>query len=181
VTLAEQIVALHEAFAAGAIPHAFGGAIALAYATEDPRGTSDVDVNLFVTTDRAGAVLASLPEGASYSEDTTEAIARDGQVRIFWEQTPLDLFFDYAPIHEQAARHARRVPFAGIEIPVLGPVELAVFKAMFDRTRDWADIEAMLAAQRLDVTATREALAGLVAADDPRFARLDDAVARARG
>ena len=45
-----------------------------------------------------------------------------------------------------------------MEIPVLGPVELAVFKAMFDRTRDWADIEAMLSAQTLDVDETRAKL-----------------------
>ena len=45
------------------------------------------------------------------------------------------------------------MPFAGTQIPVLGPVELAVFKAMFDRTRDWADIEAMVAAGTLDVDA----------------------------
>lgn len=31
-------------------------------------------------------------------------------------------------------------------MPVLGPTELATFKAMSDRTRDWADIEAMLVA-----------------------------------
>lgn len=107
-------------------------------------------------------------------------IARDGQARVLWDETPLDLFFDYAPIHEEAARNARRVPFSGAEIPVLGPTELAVFKAMFDRTRDWADIEAMLAAGSLDPAAVRAALAGLVEPDDPRWDRLS-AAERAAG
>ena len=92
---------------------------------------------------------------------------------------PLDLFFNYAPVHEDAARHRRTVPFADTRIPVLGPTELAVFKAMFDRTRDWADIEAMVAARSVDMEAVRTALADMLAADDPRFARLDDAEARA--
>jgi hypothetical protein len=71
------------------------------------------------------------------------------------------------------------VPFASTRIPVLGPVELAVFKVMFDRTRDWADIEAMIQAGTLDLDAVRVALTGLVGEDDERFARLDEAVRRA--
>ena len=71
------------------------------------------------------------------------------------------------------------MPFAGREIPVLGPVELAVFKTMFDRTRDWADIEAMLVAATLDVDATREHLVAMVGEPDSRLARLDEAVRRA--
>jgi hypothetical protein len=62
---------------------------------------------------------------------------------------------------------------------VLGPVELAVFKAMFDRTRDWADIEAMLAAGTLDLDAVRDTLATMLTSGDERFARLDEAARRA--
>ena len=57
---------------------------------------------------------------------------------------------------------------------MLGPVELAVFKIMFDRTRDWADLEAMLAAGTLDVAAVRRELAALAGPDDHRNARLDE-------
>jgi hypothetical protein len=65
------------------------------------------------------------------------------------------------------------VPFAGTRIPVLGPVEIAVFKVMFDRTRDWADLEAMIAGG--DARPRRDARAALrtrVEADDPRCSRL---------
>jgi len=103
---------------------------------------------------------------------------RDGQVRLWWDETPVDLFFDYAPVHADAARHRRTVPFAGTEISVLGPVELAVFKAMFDRTRDWADIEAMVAASSVDVDAVLASLQTMLGREDPRFARLDEAVRR---
>jgi hypothetical protein len=106
---------------------------------------------------------------------TDEAIARDGQVRLWWDGTPVDLFFDYVPVHAEAARNRRTVPFEGIRIPVLGPVELAVFKVMFDRTRDWADIEAMVERGSLDVAAVRAALRKMLEAGDERFERLDRA------
>lgn len=180
MTLAERIVALHRALARRRIPHAFGGAIALAYATLDPRGTSDIDCNVFLPAARAARALAALPERVDVPEDTAARIARDGQVRLWWDGTPLDLFFDYAPVHAEAASHRRTVPFAGTRIPVLGPVELAVFKVMFDRTRDWADIEAMLAAGALDVPAVRTLLAPMLDPDDERWARLAGAEERAR-
>ncbi len=112
-------------------------------------------------------------------DGTEEAIARDGQIRLWWDETPVDLFFDYEPLHADAARNRKTVPFADTRIPVLGPVELAAFKAMFDRTRDWADIEAMVGASTLDVDAVRETLETLLPAGDERFARLDEAVRRA--
>jgi hypothetical protein len=172
VTLPEKLVALHRSLAAARVPHAFGGAIALAYWTEDPRGTSDIDVNMFVPADGPERALSALPEGVSIPASTAATIARDGQIRLFWGGTPLDLFFDYDPVHEEAARNRRTVPFEGVRIPVLGPVELAVFKVMFDRTRDWADIEAMAARGTLDFDAVRATLARMLAEDDPRFARL---------
>ena len=180
MTLAERLVALHRALTRRRLPHAFGGAIALAYWTLEPRGTRDIDVNVFVPASDAERVLHALPEGVAQPEGTAETIAREGQIRLWWDDTPVDLFFDYVPIHEEAARNRRTVPFEGTRIPVLGPTELAVFKIIFDRTRDWADVEAMAEAGTLDVDAVKAALRKLVAGGDARFARLDEAVARAR-
>ena len=173
MTLPERIVAIHRALAKAGVPHAFGGAIALAYATLDPRGTSDVDVNIFTPANEPERALAALPDGIAQPPGTAEAIARDGQIRLWWDETPVDLFFDYIPLHDEAARNRRTVPFEGEQIPILGPVELAVFKIMFDRTRDWADMEAMTEAGTLDTGAVRKAVESLVGADDPRLARLD--------
>jgi len=181
VTLPERLLAIHRALASRRLAHAFGGAIALAYWTRDPRGTSDIDVNIFVPAERCERALAALPEGIEQPPGTAEAIARDGQIRLWWDETPVDLFFDYVPLHAEAAKHRRTVPFADSRIPVLGPVELAAFKLMFDRTRDWADVEAMIAAGTLDVDAVRTTLRTLLPLEDHRFVRLDDAVVRARG
>ena len=180
MTLAERIVDLHRALARGRMAHAFGGAIALAYWTRDPRGTSDIDLNVFISSAEPGRALKALPDGVARPDGTVETIVRDGQVRLWWDDTPVDLFFDYVPVHAEAAAHRRIVPFAGTRIPVLGPVELAVFKVMFDRTRDWADIEAMIGAGTLDIYAVRAALGAMLDDKDPRFVRLDAAERLAR-
>src|SRR3954451_14123114 len=179
MTLPERVVTLHRALAKPRIPHAFGGAIALAYWTQDPRGTSDIDLNVFVPAAACRRALDKLPEDIARPSDAEDTITADGQIRIWWDETPVDLFFNNADVHEEAARHRRTVPFAGTRIPILGPIELAIFKVMFDRTRDWADIEAMLAAGTLDLDAVRSGLRTLLDVGDHRFARLDDAVRRA--
>ena len=180
MTLAQKLLALHDALSTEEIPHAFGGAISHAYWTHEPRGTRDIDVKVFCPEDECEPVLAALPSDIAGGAEGVEAIRRDGQVRLWWEDTPVDLFFDHEPLHAQAARARHTVPFEGTTIPVLGPVELAVFKAMFDRTRDWADIEAMAAAGNLDVDAVRDELERLVGDGDERIARLGEALRRAR-
>jgi hypothetical protein len=178
VTLAQRLLELHARLSKAGIEHAFGGAIALAYWTLEPRGTRDIDVNLFVPAAECERVLAKLPDAIAHDRDTVETITRDRQVRLWWDDTPIDLFFSYEPIHDEAARNRRLVPFEGAQIPVLGPVELAVFKAMFDRTRDWADIEAMLSAGNLDFDALRDDLISLVGEGDDRVAHLEEALRR---
>ena len=179
MTLPERLVELHRTLARRRIPHAFGGAIALAYWTLDPRATNDIDVNVFVPPASAERVLRALPDGVAQPDGTAETIERHGQIRLWWDETPLDLFFDYAPVHDDAKRNRRTVPFADTRIPVLGPTELAAFKVMFDRTRDWADLEAMLSAGTLDVEALQAALRASLDPRDERFARLDETVRRA--
>jgi len=179
--LTQKLLAVHAALDRAGVPHAFGGAIALAYWTLDPRGTGDIDLNLFVPATDPRVALDALPQRVERPAGTEEQVRREGQARLWWDGTPLDLFFDYVPLHTAAARRVRSVPFAGAEIPVLGPVDLAVFKAMFDRTRDWADIEAMLAAHTLDADAVREALGEMLEPGDPRFARLGEAERLAAG
>jgi hypothetical protein len=179
-SLAQRLLELHACLSEAGIHHAFGGAIALAYWTLEPRGTRDIDINVFLPADHYPEVLAALPPGIPHDARTVQAIVRDGQTRLWWDDTPIDLFFSYEPLHDEAARNRQMVPFEGEQIPILGPVELAVFKAVFARTRDWADIESMLEAGNLDFDAARERLLGLVGKDDERVARLDEALRRAR-
>jgi hypothetical protein len=170
--LAARLIAVHEALEDNDLPHAFGGAIALAYCTEEPRGTRDLDVNVFVDAARASSVLACLPTGVIVGEDDIAAAEKDGQVRVWWEDTPVDVFFDVHEFHRDAAEGARLVPFAGIQIPVLGCNALAVFKILFNRTKDWADVEAMLDVDAIDRQETLGWVVRLLGTDDPRTERI---------
>lgn len=170
--LPEKIVQLHQALRAAAIPHAFGGALALAWCTERARGTIDLDVNLFVDPDRAAEVLAALPDGVAHSADDLDRIHADGQVRLWWDRTPIDLFFNTTDFHERVAERTRDEPFLGIDVPFLACRDLAVFKAFFDRTKDWADLEEMAAAGTLDVEAVLGVLVVHLGGTDHRIERL---------
>ena len=172
MTIVERIVALHAALDAAGVPHAFGGALALAWCTQRARGTIDIDVNIFVSHDSAEEVLDALPEGVAVTGAARRAVAVDGQTRLWWGRTPIDLFFNTAAFHEQAAARVRVEPFAGHRVPFLACRDIAVFKALFDRTQDWADLEQMAAAGTLDIEAVAAVVAAHLGSDDPRIERL---------
>lgn len=172
MNLPERIVAVTRALDAAGIPHAFGGAIALAYCTAEARATVDLDVNVFVVPARATDVLASLPEGVEWDTASLSAIEQDGQVRVWWDETPVDLFFNTTDFHAGAATRCRREVFGPVDLPVLACRDLAVFKAFFDRTKDWADLEAMAAAGVLDAGEVAGALLDHLGPEDHRIARL---------
>jgi hypothetical protein len=170
--LGERLLAVHDSLEHARIQHAIGGAIALGYCTLEPRGTRDLDVNVFVGPDRAKDVFAALPAQISVSGLSLEHAERDGQVRLWWEQTPIDLFFSVLAFHDQVAAEVRQVSFEGRTIPVVGCNALAVFKAMFDRPRDWADIEAMLEARALDTGDAVAWIRRIAGEDSPQAGRL---------
>ena len=177
--LADRLLAVHDALDRAEIPHAFGGAIALAYCTQEPRGTRDIDVNVFVGTDDADRVLDALPRGAIVARRERTTARREGQVRIMWDETPLDVFFDTDEFHKEVARAVVDVPFENTTIPVLGCQALIVFKAMFGRSRDWADIEEILDARKKNVGADAlGALAGIMGESDPAVVRLTELLNR---
>jgi hypothetical protein len=57
-------------------------------------------------------------------------------------------------------------------VRVLCAEDLAVFKTMFDRPKDWVDIDSMDEANALDRSVASVRLAGILDAADPRIARL---------
>lgn len=171
--LAQRLLAIHDSLSEAGLAHAFGGAIALAYCTEEPRGTRDLDVNVFAAPQHAAAVLAELPPQVAVGEKDIETARSEGQVRVWWEDTPVDLFLDVHSFHDQVAAGIRQVPFLKRSIPVLDCTSLAVFKALFDRSRDWADIEDMVAAGTLDVTRTRDWLVRFQGEEGPAVRKLE--------
>ena len=142
--LPAKILALHSALDASGLPHAFGGALALAWCTAAARGTIDIDVNVFVAADAIDRLAGALPTEVDLTDAARELLTRDGQVRLWWDRTPVDVFLNTTPFHEQAAGRVAHHDFGGTSLPFLACADLAVFKAFFDRTKDWADLEAMV-------------------------------------
>jgi hypothetical protein len=172
MTLPEKILAIHAALARADVPHAFGGALALAWCTEQARGTIDIDVNLFAAPGAARALLTALPTEVEWSDADVALIERDGQARLWWGPTPVDVFTSTTPFHEQAATRVRWEDLGGQPVPFLDCGDLAVFKAFFNRTRDWADLEDMATAGTLDIGAVAGVLVTYLGADDERLDRL---------
>ncbi len=168
----DKLVAIHQALDRAAVPHAFGGAIALAYAIFDPRATNDIDINIAVSVDDAGRVVAALPSEVVARPDVIETIRREGQDRLRWGDVAVDLFFPQHELHATVQERARRQPFRGFAIPVITATDLTVFKTLFNRTKDWADIEAMLQAGAVDVTEARRWVETILGNDHPSTIRL---------
>ena len=93
-------------------------------------------------------------------------------MRLWSAGTPVDVFLNTTEFHEQAADRIRWHDFAGHRIPFLSCTDLAVFKAFFNRTKDWADLEDMATTQSLDINKVVGVLAKYLGPDDDRIERL---------
>ena len=124
-------------------------------------------------------MFGELPREVAWSDADLRQVETTGQVRLFWDDTPVDLFFSTHPFHDHAAKRARRVPFDSVTIPILAPEDLLVCKAVFDRRKDWIDIDQILAltAGDLDIDDVRRWVTRIVGADDARLAKLNAAIA----
>lgn len=174
----DKIELVDEALIAAAVPHAFGGALALAYHVESPRATVDIDLNISLPVDRAGDVLAALPAEVGWTGADVAAIERDGQARVLWDRTPIDLFFPQDPLHEIVASRVVQVPFRTRSISIISATDLVIFKALFDRPKDWVDIAEMLAYGNVDVSDATSWLSRLVGRLDRRLLRLTEMAGR---
>lgn len=168
ISLERKIVGVHTMLSGASVPHAFGGALALAFYTGEPRGTRDIDVNIFLPVSELDVVRSALTKRIVFTDaQGADAVAND-QVRVFWEDTPIDVFFNVAEFHDDVMLGVEHHRFAKRVIPILGADALTVFKAMYNRTKDWADIEAMLEVNSIDKSRVIGWLVLLLGVDDPR-------------
>ncbi len=177
---AAQLIA--GALESAGLPYAIGGALALAIAGV-PRGTADVDINVFVAEHDVPTVIAVL-QRLGVEVDLTSAVARakrDGTFVGRWDGMRIDVFLPSIPFSHEAARTRVRVTDAtGWSGWFLSAEALAVFKLLFFRGKDVVDLERLVAvaASRLDHGYVRRWMVEMMGEDDERVRRWDDLVAR---
>jgi hypothetical protein len=65
-------------------------------------------------------------------------------------------------------------------VPILSATDLLVFKTLFDRRKDWADIEELVRFGKPDVDDARRWIAKIVGPKDKRLAKLAEIVDEVR-
>lgn len=172
----QKVAKLNAALRERDIPYAFGGAIALNYHRE-PRSTLDIDINIFLPPEREDAVLSVLGDlyDLADQERVGRDLRRDGQARSSWGATYIDLFLANTDFHTSMAERVEQQPFGETTIPVLSIEDLLICKALYDRSKDWVDIEAVAKTRRgdLDRPYITAWLDRFLPADDPRRARIE--------
>jgi hypothetical protein len=77
-------------------------------------------------------------------------------------------------VHDACNERARTVSVLGQPIRVLSPEDLAVFKVLFDRPKDWIDLEAIVltCGERFETRYVERWVSSVVGPDDPRTVKL---------
>jgi len=180
VRLIDKMQAIHASLQVAGLPHAFGGALALAWCVDEPRATRDIDVNVFISTAHAEVLRDALPNEVTLSAANMATLEQDGQARLWWHETPVDVFLNSIPFHERVAQRSRWELFGNERLPFLGCLDIAVFKSFFNRAKDWADLQEMQAAGTLDGAMVREILVEHLGEEDERLRMLDNLVRTGR-
>jgi hypothetical protein len=174
---AAQLIA--SALDDASLPYAIGGALALAVAGV-PRGTIDVDLNIFLPNERIPALLdVLLPIGVELRRaEALERIARDGMCVGRWDGMRIDLFLPSIPFAHEAERTRIRVTDAeGWSGWFLSAEAVAVFKLLFFRGKDMVDLERLVAVRPdLDCNYVRRWIIDMMGDGDPRTKRWDQIV-----
>jgi hypothetical protein len=149
------------------------GAALLAW-YRSPRATTDIDLNVTLSPQEAEPVLGALSHlGVTVSPSGRATIERDGQARLDWDGSYLDLFFATLDLHHEMATRSREVSFGPVRISILSPEHLIVCKAVFSRSKDWVDIEEIVGwGTDVDGTVVLRWIDELLGVDSPQHERL---------
>ncbi len=161
------------------VSYALGGALAYGLWAV-PRSTADVDVNVFVEIPGLGPVLDSLGAcGAAVDPArASAAAAAEGMFEAWAGTIRLDVFVPSIDFSREAEKTRVRRDIGGQPAWFLAAESLAVFKLLFFRPKDIADLERLLALQRgkLDAAYVRGWLVRLMGEDDERVRKWDELV-----
>ena len=182
---AEAGTRIARALEAAGIDHAIGGALALGVHGV-PRGTLDVDLNVFVSEERLGEVFDVL-RAVGVAVDpvsATNAARAQGMFIGNLDGMRIDVFVPSIPFSHEAGRTRVRIasPDGGSDW-FLSAEALAVFKLLFARPKDFVDLERLIAVQgaALDRAYVRRWIADMMGEDDERVLRWDALTREAGG
>lgn len=176
----ERTVQLHQLLDEAAVPHAVGGALALAYHVDEPRATRDIALNVQVDAEHPEPLFRLLPHDVPWSAEDVRRVIETGQVRLLWPHPdgdppiPLDLFFPQHALHDGIVDRGVDVVMLDTVVRIVSATDLTVLKALFDRRKDWADIEELLRSGAVDLQEVRRWLTDIVGADDRRLRTLQE-------
>jgi hypothetical protein len=128
--------------------YAIGGALALGYWTQ-ARGTLDVDVTLFLPPAEISACVRLLQKLDCQFNATKaqQSLRQHGFCQVRFLDFRVDVFLPFVDFHEVAKPRRKKVPLGNQQVFVWDAESLCVFKMMFFRRKDLADVEAMLKTQ----------------------------------
>lgn len=182
--LVEAIQAIATSMEASGLTYAFGGALALS-AWAEPRATRDIDLNVWVDpADITEAVSALEQAGVAFDHATAAKEARErGMFVGFLDEYRVDVFVPSIPFYAEARRRILDIPFLGIDMPVLSPETLAVFKLLFYRPKDLVDLQRLLEVRGsdFDTAFVRSTVAQMMGEEDSRIEAWDHLVEAACG
>lgn len=157
--------------------YALGGAIALGY-WGTPRGTVDVDLTVYLPPDQPSRCISLLEDiGCTVSPtEATASLREHGFCRVAFAGIRLDVFLPIVPFYGAARLRRKRMELAAQPIMVWDAESLTVFKMMFFRRKDLADVEQILRTQgpQFDRAWVQEELVAMYGARDPRIPAWDD-------
>jgi hypothetical protein len=181
----EAATRIGRALDAAGIDHAIGGALALGVHGV-PRGTLDVDLNVFVPEERLGEVFDVLRR-VGVAVDTVSAMSAARAQGMFignLDGMRIDVFVPSIPFSDEAGRTRVRIasPDGGADW-FLAPEALSVFKLLFARPKDFVDLERLVAVQggALDRAYVRRWIADMMGDDDERVRKWDALVGELGG
>jgi hypothetical protein len=176
---AEAAQRIADALEDANLPYAIGGALALAVAGV-PRGTADVDVNVFVAAPQVPETIRTL-KSLGVEIDDVAAVARAEGEGMFvgrWDGMRIDVFLPSIPFSREAELTRIRVTDAtGWSGWFLAAEAVVVFKLLFFRGKDLVDIERLVAVRpELDRAYVRRWIAEMMGEDDERVRKWDEMV-----
>ncbi len=176
MTPLEAALAIGGALDEHQIPYALGGALALSYWAV-PRATADVDINVFLpdpSLPKLCEALATLGLALD-PEHARLASAASGLIVLRWNAIRIDLFTPSIDFSWEAMRTRTRVTIDQRNVWLLSAESLAVFKLLFFRPKDIADLQRLIGVRgdSLDVGYIRAQLVAMMGDDDERVQRWD--------